>query len=229
MFGLTSAGLSQVSLVRGSGSSCSQPSLAKRPSCSEGEGRKTTSRPPRDPLPPMERAQLGQGLGGERGNDLGKLAAGKQAIMQDAVPLRVEVSRAEDRCPGLPHDVVAGTILVSRHQPEHFDRRPATEQGQDQRLDDAERAADRTRVSPRFEVMRAGKVPGRLDRCFVDRVPERDRLWDLGQGRGEVEIGGRIEYRIAAQDDERLDRAACMAATSAVSELRLGSTASLVS
>ena len=127
--------------------------------------------------------------------------------MQDAVPFRVELGRAQDRCPGLPHDVVAGTILVSHHQPEHFDRRPSTEQGEDQRLDDAERAADRARVSPRFEVMRAGKVPGRLDRCFVDRVPERDRLRDLRQGRGEIEIGGSIEYRIAAEDDERLDRA----------------------
>ena len=32
VFGLTSAGLSHVSLVRGSGSSCSHPSFAKRPS-----------------------------------------------------------------------------------------------------------------------------------------------------------------------------------------------------
>ena len=46
-----------------------------------------------------------------------------------------------------------------------------------------------------------------LDGCFVDRVPERDRVRDLRHGRGEVEIGGGIEHRIAAQDDERLDRA----------------------
>ena len=46
-----------------------------------------------------------------------------------------------------------------------------------------------------------------MDGCFVDRVPERDRLRDLRHRRGEVEIGGGIEYRIAAQDDERLDRA----------------------
>ena len=40
------------------------------------------------------------------GNDFGKLAAGKQPIVQDAVPLRVELALAQDRGPGLPHDVV---------------------------------------------------------------------------------------------------------------------------
>ena len=83
----------------------------------------------------------------------------------------------------------------------------SAEQGEDQRLDDAERAANRARVSPRFEVMRARNVPLRLGGCFVDRVPERDRVRDLRHGRGEVEIGGGIEHRIAAEDDERLDRA----------------------
>src|SRR5687768_18208435 len=41
------------------------------------------------------------------------------------------------------------------------------------------RAADGSRVAPRFEVVRAGNVPGRLDRRLVDRVPERDRQRDL--------------------------------------------------
>ena len=128
--------------------------------------------------------------------------------MQDAVPLGVEVGGfPEYRLPGLAHDVVAGTILARGHQAQHFERSSSAEQGEDQRLDDAERASDRARVSPRFEVMRAGNVPGRLDRCFVDRVPERDRLRDLRHARGEVEIGGGIEDGIAAQDDERLDRA----------------------
>ena len=127
--------------------------------------------------------------------------------MQDAVPLLVELGLAQDRFPGLPHDVVAGTILAPDHQPQHFDGGSSTEQREDQRLDDAERASNRARVSPRFEVVRAGNVPRRLDGCFVDRVPERDRLRDLRHRRGEVEIGGGIEDRIAAQDDERLDRA----------------------
>ena len=38
-------------------------------------------------------------------------------------------------------------------------------------------------------------------------MPERDRLGDLRHRRREVEIGGGIEDRIAAEDDERLDRA----------------------
>ena len=55
--------------------------------------------------------------------------------------------------------------------------------------------------------MRAGNVPGRPDGCLVDRVPERDRLRDLRHGRGEVQVGGRIEDRITTEDDEGLDRA----------------------
>ena len=72
-------------------------------------------------------------------------------------------------------------------------------------------------------------MPLRLGGCFVDRVPERDRVRDLRHGRGEVEIGGGIEHRIAAEDDERLDRAAFIAETSEASELTLGSDASFVS
>ena len=140
--------------------------------------------------------------------------------MQDAVPLVVEVGLAQDRFPGLPHDVVAGAFLLRRrrdhrarinlvpcHQSQHFDGRSSAEQRKDQRLDDAERAANRARVSPRFEVMRTRDVPLHPGRCFVDRVPERDRVRYFRQRRGEVEIRRGIEDRIAAQDDERLDRA----------------------
>src|SRR6202007_2990110 len=45
-FGLTSAALSQVSLVNGLGNSCSQPLLAKRPSYTVGSGRKMYSTSP---------------------------------------------------------------------------------------------------------------------------------------------------------------------------------------
>ncbi len=128
--------------------------------------------------------------------------------MQDAVPLLVELGFRQNRFPCLPHDVVAGTILASDHQPQHFDGASSAEQREDQRLDDAECASNRARVSPRFEVVSAGDMPLRLGRCFVDRVPECDRVRDLRHRRGEVEIGGGIEHRIAAQDDQRLDRAA---------------------
>src|SRR5260370_7467218 len=43
VLGLTSAALSQVSLVTGFGNSCSQPLLAKRPSYTHGSGRKINS------------------------------------------------------------------------------------------------------------------------------------------------------------------------------------------
>ena len=88
--------------------------------------------------------------------------------MQDAVPFLVELGLAQDWFPCLAHDVVAGTILAPDHQPQHFDGTSTAEQREDQRLDDAERAADGARVSPRLEVMRAGNVPGCLDGCFVD-------------------------------------------------------------
>ncbi len=150
--------------------------------------------------------ELRQGLRDEFGHNFWKLAAGKESIMEDAVPLPVELG-AQDRFPRLLHDVVAGPILAADHQPQHFNRGSSAEQREDERLDDAERASNRARVSPRFEVVRAGDVPGRLDGCFVDRLSERYRLRDLRHGRGEIEIGGGIEYRIAAKDNERLDRA----------------------
>ena len=112
--------------------------------------------------------ELRQGLRGEIGDNLWKLAAGKQPIMQDAVPFLVELGFAQNWFPCLAHDVVAGTILAPDHQPQYFDGTSTAEQREDQRLDDAERAADGARVSPRFEVMRAGNVPGCLDGCFVD-------------------------------------------------------------
>ncbi len=127
--------------------------------------------------------------------------------MQDAVPLPIELGVAQDRFPCLAHDVVAGTVLAPDHQPQHFNGSSSAEQREDQRLDDAERTSNRARVSPRLEVVSAWDVPLRLGRCFVDRVPERDRVRDPCHGRGEVEIGGGIEDRIAAEDDERLDRA----------------------
>src|SRR5260370_40572124 len=43
VLGLTNAALSQVSLVTGFGNSCSQPLLAKRPSYTQGSGRKMNS------------------------------------------------------------------------------------------------------------------------------------------------------------------------------------------
>ena len=127
--------------------------------------------------------------------------------MQDAVPLPVELALAQDRVPGLPHDVVTGAILASHHQPQHFNERSSAEQGEDQWLDDAERASNRARVSPRFEVVSTRNMPLRLGGCFIDSVPERDRMRDLRHRRGEVEIGRGIEHRIAPQDDERLNRA----------------------
>ncbi len=141
------------------------------------------------------------------GNNFGKLAAGEQSVVQDAVPLPVELALAQDWRPGLPHDVVTGPILACHHQPQHFNGGSSAEQGEDQWLDDAERASNRARVSPRFEVVSTRDMPLRLGGCFIDGVPERDRVGDLRHRRGEVEIGRGIEHRIAAQDDERLNRA----------------------
>jgi hypothetical protein len=109
--------------------------------------------------------------------------------------------------PGLADDVVARTLLARGHQPQHFNGRSSAEQREDQRLDDAERAAGRARVSPRLEVVSARDVPLRRRGRFVHRVPERDRVRHLRHGRGEVQIGGGVEHGIAAQDDERPDRA----------------------
>ncbi len=149
--------------------------------------------------------ELRKGLRFQIGHDLGKLAAGKEPVVQQPVPLFVELVLAEDRCPGLAHDLVPGTILAAHHDAKHFDCRPSAEQGKDQRLDDAERTSNGARVAPRFEIVRTRNVPLRLDRGFIDRVPERDRLGHLRHRRSEVEVGGGIEHGIAAQDDQRLN------------------------
>ena len=127
--------------------------------------------------------------------------------MQHAVPLLVELTFAENRFPRLPHDVVAGTLLASDHEPQQFDRAAPPVERQDQRLDDTHGSANRARVSPRFEEMRAGNMPLSFGCGFVNRVGERDRVRHFRQRAGKVEIGRSIEHRVAAQDDERLDRA----------------------
>ena len=127
--------------------------------------------------------------------------------MQDAVPLAVEPRPRPGSVSRSPAGCRSRDDPCPDHQPQHLDGALSTEQGEDQRLDDAERAADRARVSPRFQVVSARDMPLRLGGCFIDRVPERDCVRDLRHGRGEVEIGGGIEHGIAAQDDERLDRA----------------------
>ena len=68
--------------------------------------------------------------------------------MEHAVPLAVEFARTQDRVPGLPHNVVAGTLLVSYDQPQHLKGASSAEQRKNQRLDHAERTANRTRVAP---------------------------------------------------------------------------------
>ena len=105
-----------------------QPPVVREPAVvKRRRGTNTISRPPADPLGARRRRSTGrrapQRLRRDIGNDFGKLAAGKQPVMQDAVPLLVELGLAQDRFPGVAHDVVAGTILAADHQPQHFDRR----------------------------------------------------------------------------------------------------------
>ncbi|MGE5813016.1 MAG: TAT-variant-translocated molybdopterin oxidoreductase, partial [Acidobacteriota bacterium] len=63
----------------------------------------------------VQAGKLRKRIDSESRSDFGKLAAGKQAIVQNAVPLLLELGLAEDRLPGLTHDVVAGTILARDH------------------------------------------------------------------------------------------------------------------
>jgi len=91
-------------------------------------------------------------------------------------------------------------------------------------VDDADCASNRARVSPRFEVVSAsGYLPLRYGGCFVGRVPERDEWGTFAMAEAKSEIGGGIEHRIAAQDDERLDPPAFIAETTRPTSLRLRS------
>ena len=65
--------------------------------------------------------ELGQGLRGESGDNFWKLAAGKESIMQDAIPFVVELG-PQNRFPRLlQRRRMPETILACDHQPQYFD------------------------------------------------------------------------------------------------------------
>ena len=91
---------------------------------------------------------------------------------------------------------------------EQLDFRDAVIKRQDQRLL-GKIGADpvRERIAPRFEEMRGGHMGRRRGAGLVDVQAEADDLLDLAEQLVEAEFGRRVEGRIAAENDERLDRA----------------------
>ena len=78
-----------------------EPAVVKRRRREEHDLQATrrSARPVWEPRAAAMARELRKGLRGESGDDFWKLAAGKQPVMQDAVPLRVELGLAQDRFP----------------------------------------------------------------------------------------------------------------------------------
>jgi hypothetical protein len=155
------------------------------------------------------------GLGGERGEhparrrdgDGSERAVGEEAIVENAVPAPLEVLLSEDAAPRLLHDLVAGAVLPAREKPDQLHVALAPVERQDQRLDHAERGAERARVAPRLEEMGARHVPRRERAGLVHVRADVDELLDLAGCRGEVQLGRRVVGGVAAEHDQGLDAA----------------------
>ena len=78
----------------------------------------------------------------------------------------------------------------------------------DQRLDDGDGAVLGAHVAPRLEPVRAVEVPARPLAGLVDERREVDAGRHLGERGGEVGVRRRVEDRVAAEDQRRVDLAA---------------------
>src|SRR5215213_4314947 len=88
-----------------------------------------------------------------------------QPLVVSGLPLRL---------PETLHNVVWPAIVLIRKQREQLVRRPAFVKGLDQRLHDRHSAVKRTRVAPRFKIMRSGHVPVTQLRRLVFEFAQMD-------------------------------------------------------
>ena len=108
--------------------------------------------------------------------------------------------------PVLADEVVTRTLAFGQRR-QHFVRRLAAVERRDQRLHDAHRAVVGAHVAPRFEEVRFRNVPVTERRGLVLVETEVRAHGDLLQRLVELQIDRRRVDRIAAEDEQELDRA----------------------
>ena len=81
----------------------------------------------------------------------------------------------------------------------------AVVQGRDQRLEDRRGAVIGAQIAPLLQRVRLGDVPGATRRRLVLVLPEPDSQPHLVERRGETEIDGGGEDRVAPEDHQRID------------------------
>ena len=104
-------------------------------------------------------------------------------------------------------EIVSGGVGLAGEQRDEFQRALAVIERSDQRLDDADGSVVGAGIAPGFEFVRRVDVPLAEFGGFVliEAVVHAQRNLAVLQRVGEVQIGGRIVGRIAAEDDQQID------------------------
>ena len=129
-------------------------------------------------------------------------AAGENAVVQ-RLPPRL-LAAGQRRQPVVPNDVVRRLILISGDSSDHFRGRLAVVERLNRRLLDARGSVGSHRIAPALEIMRGRNDPLRSGGRLVHVLREINGVGDLLQVRFELEIGGRGEGRIPADNDQRV-------------------------
>ncbi len=126
------------------------------------------------------------------------------AIVQRLAPELLEVCAGVLFLPIGAQQIVTGRIRLAGEQRHEFQRALAAVEGRNQRLNDADRSIVSAGVAPGFEFVRLIDVPLTKFCGFVLIKPEMNAKRNLAvlQDVGEIEIGGRIVGRIAAENDQ---------------------------
>ena len=187
--GLTSAALSQVSFVIGSGVSCSQalfdePAVEDRPARHEDH---FIAARRQEPVKPCRTPELWSRPQPRR---RGRITTVMQRL--SSTPSR----RRQRRQPVIPNDVVGLQILVAGDERNQFGRGLAAVKRLNRRLLDARRAVERHSIAPAFEIMRRRDRPLRSQSRFrPDPAPDKStfatffRLASNSRSAGAVNAG----------------------------------------
>ncbi len=97
-------------------------------------------------------------------------------------------------------------LVVAEHQIEQLDRRTPAVERRDQWLLDADHAVHAAAVAPALEVVRRRQVPARARRRLVVVEAQVNAVFDLGERAREGDVARARVGRVAAQDQQRVDR-----------------------
>ncbi len=131
----------------------------------------------------------------------------RDAGFQKPAKFLVKIIALEKRRPGPADDLFARRHRIAGQERQQLDRRFAAVKGKNERLDNARRSVPALGVSPAFQIMGAGQMPFRDGGRLILIKAEANRNRNLRNRLGEVQIGGSVVSRIAADDQQRGDLA----------------------